>query len=340
MKVLVIGGSRFSGKEVVKLLAKKDYDVTVLNRGKSEQVATPFYKPIKHEYPKDVKVIHADRTNNEEFNKVLEGNNFEAIIDSCAYNEKDIQRVINIASSEIKNYVFISTASVYDEENVVYLPISEDEQMGSEAEDCPVKYSRDKRRAESLLKKNFEENNFPMTIVRPTYIYGPFNPMYREFYFYDRIMDKKPIYMPGNGEFVTDFVHCKDVAWLCAAPLENKRAIGRIYNATGGVATTLNQYVRILGEIIGNEVKVTHYKPEILKKDNMKPDDWIEMFPFMYDSHLILSKERAVIDLDYKPTPFEEGQKETFNWYKEMKNPEWKGAYEFDAKLAKEIEKE
>lgn len=239
----------------------------------------------------------------------------------------------------MKNYVFISTASVYDEENVVYLPISEDEPMGSEGEDCPIPYSRDKRRAESLLKKNYEENNFPITIIRPTYIYGPFNPMYREFYFFDRFMDKRPIYMPGNGEAIIDFVHCRDVAWLCVAPLNNKKAIGSTYNATGGVATTLNQYVSILSEVTGSEVEVIHYDPDILKKDDMKPSEWIEMFPFSYNSHLFLSKERAVLDLGYKPIHFENGQRETFNWYQKMKNLNWKGAYDFDAKIAIELEK-
>ena len=44
MEVLVIGGSRFSGKNLVELLVKKEHNVTVLNRGKSEQAIASFYK--------------------------------------------------------------------------------------------------------------------------------------------------------------------------------------------------------------------------------------------------------------------------------------------------------
>lgn len=337
MEILVIGGSRFSGKNLVELLVKKEHNVTVLNRGKSEQVITSFYKTEKYDYPKEVEIIHADRTNNDQISKALRSKKFSAIIDTCVFNEKNIQAILDFAPKELTNYIMVSTASVYDEEKLRYYPVSEDEPLGSEAEEGPLPYSRDKRRAESLLKKSFQENNFPVTIIRPTYIYGPYNPMYREFYFYDRIMDQKPIYMPGHGDILTDFVYSKDVAWLLAAPLENKKAIGRIYNATGGVATTLNNYVKILSEIIGKEVEIIHYEPEILKKEELKFDDWKLMFPFMYDSHLILSKENARIDLDYQPTPFEKGQKETFEWYKKVKNPEWKGDYTLDMKIAKEI---
>jgi dTDP-glucose 4,6-dehydratase len=337
MEVLIIGGSRFSGKNLVDLLVKREHDVTVLNRGKSEQAIDSFYKTEKYHYPKGVEIIHADRTDREHISKALKSKKFSAIIDTCVFNEKNIQAILDYAPKELKNYVMVSTASVYEEEKLVYFPVSEDEPTGSEAEEGPIPYSRDKRRAESLLRKSFQESNFPMTIVRPTYIYGPYNPMYREFYFYDRIMDQKPVYMPGHGDILTDFVYSKDVAWLLSAPLENKKAIGRIYNATGGVATTLTNYVKILSKIIGKEAEIINYDPEILKKEELKPENWNQMFPYMFDSHLVLSMENARIDLDYQPTPFEKGQKETIEWYKKVKNPDWKVDYSLDEKIAKEI---
>jgi len=161
--------------------------------------------------------------------------------------------------------------------------------------------------------------------------------MYREFYFYDRIMDKKPVFMPGHGDILTDFVFCEDVAWLLTAPLEKKKAIGQIYNATSGVATTLNDYVTILSEIIGNETEIIHYDPEIIKDEEFTAENWHRMFPYMYNSHLILSKENARWDLNYQPIPFEKGQKKTYEWYKKVRNPEWKIDYSLDEKIAYEL---
>ncbi|MBK5112643.1 MAG: NAD-dependent epimerase/dehydratase family protein [Candidatus Heimdallarchaeota archaeon] len=337
MEVLIIGGSRFSGKNLVELLVKREHSVTVLNRGKSEQAITSFYKTEKYSYPESVEVIQADRTNNEQLSKALKSKNFSAIIDTCASNEKNIQGILDFAPKELTNYVMVSTASVYDEEKLAYFPVTEDTPMGSEAEEGPIPYSRDKRRAESLLRKSYQEDNFPVTIIRPTYIYGPFNPMYREFYFYDRIMDQKPIYMPGHGETLTDFVYCKDVAWLLAESIENKKAVGQTYNASEGVATTHNGYVKILSEIIGKEAEIIHYNPEILKNEEFKPENWNQMYPFMFDAHLVLSRENARIDLGYQPTPFEKGQTETVEWYKKVRNPDWKVDYSLDKKIAKKI---
>jgi len=341
LDVLVIGGSRFSGKYTVEMLAEKGHDVTVLNRGKSDKESgvAPYFKPEKFSYPKKVKTIQVDRTEREKFSELLSNNNFEAIIDTCAYTEKDIQGVLDIVSNDLEHYVFISTASVYDDDRMDMFPLSVDAPIGSEAEDFPVPYTRDKRRAETLLKKAQKENNFPVTMFRPTYIYGPYNPAYREFYFFDRILDQKPIYMPGSGEFITDFIHCKDLAWLVTASLENKKAIGKIYNATGEGGATLNKYVDFHFEISNRKTELIHYDPEIAKEADLKPDNMMQMFPFMYDAHLILSRENAVIDLGYKPTPFLDGLKETFEWYLKVRNPDWKADYTFDEKLAKLLKK-
>ncbi|NHJ47955.1 MAG: NAD-dependent epimerase/dehydratase family protein [Asgard group archaeon] len=337
MDVLVIGGSRFSGRHIINLLLDKEHNVTVLNRGQSEKKLPPFYKSIEYQYPKGVTVLHADRTKKDEFTKVLDGKNFEAIIDTCAMNERDIQNVIDIAGKNLQNYVFISTAGVYDENKINFLPITEDTPIGSDTDDYPIEYTRDKRRAENHCIKSLNESGFPVTIIRPVFIYGPNNPMYREVYFFDRINDKKPIYMPGNGDYLNDFVHSKDVAWLATIPLEKKNAIGQTFNATGGGAISLNRYVSVLGEIIGKETEVIYYDPKILEKEELKPENWNQMFPFFFNMHLFVSKEKIVKDLGFKPIEFIEGITTTYEWYQENKHPDWKGEYTLDKKIAKEI---
>lgn len=340
MEVLVIGGSKFSGKETVKLLAEKEHNVTVLNRGKSEKkIDAPFFKSEEHTYPRNVKVIHADRTNYTEFSEKINNNNFEAIIDTCAFNERDIQAILNLTLEKLEHYVFVSTGSVYDEEKITMIPITEEAPFGSEADDDPVPYSRDKRRAETLLHRAFKENNFPITIFRPTYIYGSYNPIYREMYFFDRINDQKTVYMPGNGEYILDFVFTKDIAWLLSSPLENKKAIGKAYNAAGEGGITLNNYVKLLETIIGKKVNVVHFDPQIVIKQKLEPENRNQMFPFSYDMHFLMSKEKAVVDLGYNPTSLFDGLKETFNWYQKYKNPKWEGDYAFDEKIAELLRK-
>jgi nucleoside-diphosphate-sugar epimerase len=337
LDVLVIGGSRFSGRHIINYLLENEHKVTVLNRGHSEKNFPPFYKAIEYQYPKGVTVLHADRTKKDEFTKVLDGKSYEAIIDTCAMTEGDIQNVMDISTDKLQNYIFISTAGVYDEKNITFFPITEDTPMGPDTDDYPIEYTRNKRKAENLCNKGFKENGFPVTIIRPVFIYGPNNPMYREIYFFDRISDKKPIFMPGNGDCLNDFVHSKDVAWLATIPLDKKKAIGQTYNATGGGAITLNHYTSVLSDIIGNETEVIHYDPKILEKDELKPANYNQMFPFFFHMHFFVSREKSVIELGYKPTDFIEGIKSTYKWYLENKHPDWKGEYTLDDKLTKEL---
>ncbi len=241
---------------------------------------------------------------------------------------------MDLTSDRLENYIFTSTGSVYDEENIEMIPVVEEDPFGSEADDCPIQYSRDKRRAEIMLKKAFIENNFPYTAIRPTYIYGPNNYIYREAYFYDRIMDGKPIYMPGTGEYVIDFVFAADVAKLLIAPLENKKAIGQAYNAAGQGGITLNNYSKFLFRIISKETEIIHYDLQPVIDAGLKPETRNQMFPFAHDAHFVLSKEKAVIDLGYKPKKLSDGLKETFEWYKKHRNLSWNGDYGFDEKIA------
>ena len=178
LNVLVIGGSRFTGRFVVEELIQLEHSVTVLNRGVSDKkIDAPYLSSEKYLYPKEVSLIHCDRTHSDELINHISNKNFEAVIDTCAYNENHIQAILDSKLEKLENYLFISTASVYDDKEIDIFPITENATIGSSGDDFPVQYTRDKRRAEERLKKAFSENNFPMTIIRPTYIYGPYSPL-------------------------------------------------------------------------------------------------------------------------------------------------------------------
>ncbi|MHA1630082.1 MAG: NAD-dependent epimerase/dehydratase family protein [Candidatus Heimdallarchaeota archaeon] len=340
MDVLVIGGSRFSGRKLVELLAKREHSVMVINRGKSEKAAPPFIQPEKYQYPEGVEVLHADRKNTREFARILRKSTFEAIIDTCAYTEPDVRTILQNTPKGLEHYVMVSTASVYDEKKLRMFPIAEEAPIGSMGDDEQLLYSRDKRKAEAALKTAYQETGFPMTIIRPTYIYGPNNPLYREYYFFDRLLDKRPIFLPGSGDFIIDFVFVSDVAWLLAAPLESKKAKGQVYNATGEGGLTLNSYIDILAEIVGvKQPEVIHYNPEILQQKELQPKTMMQMFPFSYSEHLLLSREKAVKDFGYRPTPFYTGVRITFQWYEKRRNRDWQPDYSLDEKIRKYLDK-
>src|SRR5207244_13078633 len=93
-----------------------------------------------------------------------------------------------------------------------------------------------------------EEHGFPITILRPTVIYGPHNYLYREAYVFDRAEARRPIPVPGDGKSVTHVVHVDDVAKAFAAALKSKACVGPACNIACPRAVTLNLCVESDGK--------------------------------------------------------------------------------------------
>lgn len=71
-------------------------------------------------------------------------------------------------------------------------------------------YGVDKRKVELLLLTEFKMRNLPILIFRPTYIYGEGNNLYRESYFFQRIVDQLPIPYPDTKQVKTQFIHIEE----------------------------------------------------------------------------------------------------------------------------------
>lgn len=112
MKILVIGGTRFVGLRLVWKLTQEGHDVTILNRGK-----TPA------ELPENIKRIFVDRRNHKALKKKLLPQEFDAVFDISGYKQEEVETVVRILSGNIGQYIFCSTASVY-QQSYVY-PIQE-----------------------------------------------------------------------------------------------------------------------------------------------------------------------------------------------------------------------
>jgi len=99
MKCLVVGGTGFLGGAIVDALAQNGNEVTVLTRGiKSREI------------PKSVKAIQVDRFG--DLSK-LQTQDFDWVFDTCAFEPKAVQRLLQIVGEACQRYVLISSLSVY-----------------------------------------------------------------------------------------------------------------------------------------------------------------------------------------------------------------------------------
>ena len=250
MDALVLGGTRFIGLQLVRLLHSQGRSVTVLNRGQTQA-----------QLPAGVGSIVADRSKPAQVTAALRGRQFDAAFDISGYKPSELQPVIAALDGNVGNYVFCSTAGVYAPTNLA--PIREEFPLnrGSDAGEYP----RDKILCEDILMKMFSQSGFPATVIRPPYVYGPNDPGrrlgdqdYRLFGIFARLTRGRKLIVPGDGLAMTHSVHVDDLATAFAAVPGRSEAVGKVYNATGPEAITFNGYVNVIASIMAVDAQTVH----------------------------------------------------------------------------------
>ncbi|BAU10339.1 NAD-dependent epimerase/dehydratase [Leptolyngbya sp. NIES-3755] len=269
MRILIMGGTRFIGVYLTRLLVAQGHEVTLFNRGN---------KPNPTE---GVKQIKGDRTSATDLEQ-LKSIEFDAIFDNNGRELSDTQPLVELFKNRIQHFVYMSSAGVY-------LKSDQMPHVEGDAVD-PKSRHKGKHDTESYLA----EAGIPFTSIRPTYIYGPQNYNDLEAWFFDRIVHDRPVPIPGHGQHFTQFGHVQDLAAAMANVLGNEKAIGQIYNVSGDREVTFDGLARACGEAVGKEVKIVHYDPKQFDFGKKKA------FP-MRTQHFFADVHKAKTELNWEP---------------------------------------
>jgi len=279
MKVLIIGGSNFIGWRLVKLLSQKNAQIVVYNRGNHDRT-----------YPEGVTHIIGDRNNIACLKAIAMEFRFDVVFDMCAFKADQIKDLIPLFHGHINRYVFISSAAGYLDNQV--LPLSEMAQCGAHPQWGP--YGSGKYSCDRVLLDAYMETGFPATVVRPSYVYGPENPIDRETLLFDRITRELPVLIPYSGEGVIQLGHVDDLCSALYLIANSDKGIGEVYNISGNEYITLNGLVSLISEIIGRTTRVYHVRPEELGFAQR------QLFPFENNSYFT-SIEKFQNTFDWSP---------------------------------------
>ncbi len=240
-KILVFGGTQFIGRRVVELLLENgQYDLTLFNRGKSSP----------NLFPKVKKVLGNRR--NEDINKLQNGD-WDVVIDISNYHPAPLQRVVDILKNKVKRYVYISTISVYDD------AACEDQMI---REETPLKtYTEEDKMAEQITGQNYGPKkvaceeillNTPeldAIILRPSVVYGKYDPFDRHYYWLYRIQQQQQILLPENGKTRLAFTFVDDLAKTVIAAIELEKH--RItYNVTTHPTLSLKEITETMSSVL------------------------------------------------------------------------------------------
>lgn len=296
--ILIIGGSYFAGRIFVEeLLREKKYNVFVYNRGNI---------PLKKE---GVTELVGDRNNADRIKQVIPDQQWDALVDFCAYTPDEIETVLNSLPGTLKHYIFISTTTV--NQNVLDLPIEEDalKLVGPQSELGPyADYGYNKWMTECRLKKLCEEKGVCCTSLRPAIIYGEYNYAPRESYFFDLIRDNETVVLPDNELPLYSFVYVVDLAKIIIKTLCNPEVFGRVFNVSAPELVSYQRMMDVFEEIIGKKITTRRMCIGDINRKKIP-------LPFPLDSHLIYSGVGIQNLLGFEYTPFVKGMRRTYEYY-------------------------
>lgn len=277
-KILVTGGTVFVSRYIAEYYVKNGCDVYVLNRNSKEQSDS-------------VNLIQADRHN---LGETLRDFNFDVVIDT-AYNCNDVEMLLD-ALGDYKDYVLISSSAVYPEYSEQ--PFKEDSLFG--VNKYWGKYGTDKVEAEAaLLKRN--PNAY---VLRPPYLYGQMNNVYREAFVFDCALANRKFYLPKDGKMKLQFFHINDLCRFIDVLLK-KRPDQRIFNVGNKDTVTIQKWVELCYQATGKQAEFVNVYDDIEQRN---------YFSFYnYEYCLDVSKQ---YDLMPEVKPLYQGLKESFDWYK------------------------
>lgn len=229
--ILVTGGTVFVSRCIAEYFAAKGENVFVLNRGTKPQ-------------SKSVTPIICDRHS---LGDTLKKYSFDLVIDVTAYTREDIQ-LLHTALGNFGQYVFISSSAVYPET----LPQSFKETSKCGRNSIWGDYGVNKLAAEEYLLENVK--NF--YILRPPYLYGRGENLYRAPFIFDCAAEGRPVYLPRK-ELKLQFFDVEDLCKFIDAVTVRKPE-NRIFNVGNQNTVTAEEWVRYCFEAAGKipEIKL------------------------------------------------------------------------------------
>ena len=229
MKILFLGGSGVISRAATQQTIAAGHELWLLNRGKRRSID-------------GAKALVADLADVEGVRAALRGHTWDVVVQWIAFGPADIRRDVELFRDHTRQYVFISSASVYQKPPAHYL-VTE----STPRENPHWEYSRLKIAAEAELEAAHRATGFPGVIVRPSLTYGDdqvplvLNAWQQSWTAIDRMRRGAPVIIPGDGTSLWTITHNTDFARGLIGLFGNPATHGEAFHITSDEVLTWNQ---------------------------------------------------------------------------------------------------
>lgn len=296
MNILIIGGSRNIGYFLTQRLVREGHRVTILNRG-----ITP------EDLPQEVARLRADRTDTQQMRRALAGRSFDAVIDTVLYRGEEAEAIIDILNGQTDHYIFISSGQVYLVREGLTRPFKEEDYYGDLIPEPAHNtydyeewlYGMDKRHAEDALHKAYVDTGFPYTALRLPMVNSSRDRFNRLLAYILRIQDNGPILVPQTPDYPLRHVYAGDVVEAIMRIIDNDAGKGRAYNISQDETLKIEDFLILLGDIMGKQPDVHKIPRDTLEANGFLPD--CSPYSDLWMSELDNTRSKVELGMKYTP---------------------------------------
>jgi nucleoside-diphosphate-sugar epimerase len=311
MRILVVGGTGFSGPHVVRLLLDMGHEIVLFHRGQTEA-----------DLPEGVQHILGDRGRLEDYADEFSRYAPQIVLDMIPGTEQHAQSVLGVFTGMAQRVIAISSQDVYraygrligiEPGPIEPIPLTEESSLRQElypyrerVDPSHRLYHYDKILAERVFLGN---PALPGTILRYPMVYGPGDPQHRLFPYLRRMEDERPAILldQGMAAWLWTRGYVENVAAAVVLAVTDERAMGRIYNVGEEQPLSEAEWVRAIGAAVGWKGEVV-----VVPKERMPDHLVVDMNTAQ---PLVVDTTRIRAELGYaEPVSKGEGLRRTVDW--------------------------
>jgi nucleoside-diphosphate-sugar epimerase len=297
MRILVIGGTRNLGHDLVVDLHERGHRVTVLNRGQTPD-----------ELPRAVERLRADRSQPLQFGAALAGRSWDAVVDFALYTGPDARTTVDLLDGRIGHYVFISTGQVYLVRADAPRPAREADYPGpllpapapGTRDHANWLYGMDKRAVEDALVEAHAAGRFPFTSLRLPMVNSARDHYGRLYGYLLRVQDGGPIVVPGEVTHDLRHVYGGDVVRIVADLVARSEGKGEAWNLSHDETLSHDAFLALLAGLAGAPApEVIRVPLAVLETRGLFPAS--APFADTWMSALDNTRSREILGIQYTP---------------------------------------
>lgn len=253
MHVLIIGGTGTISRGIVQSLLQRGHRVTVYNRGQRSDAP-----------PRDVEVILGDRHDRAAFEQTLKSRTFDVAIDMIAFRADDAASTLR-ALPNVGHLIQTSTVMTY---GPPFTSLYQDV-------DAPLNgrhdggYGKGKVAIDELLLANAQNGGVPVTIVKPSFTFGPGHTLFRQVdwrsEWLDRLQKRKPIIEAAEGLNYFQFLPAADAGEAYAELCGLSAAHGKVVHVVNPQPLTWHEWHGLAATALGVPLETVSVPWDILQ---------------------------------------------------------------------------